>query len=75
LYLNAGLSFTFGRTKRLYNNTGIYESYELNKSFDPGDNNMGPSNNQIPSSPKVSKVSNNLGYEDVKDFIKADDLY
>lgn len=75
LFVNAGFSCTFGKARKSYNNVGIYESNDLNKSFDPGDNNMGPNNSQIPGKAEVTKASNNLGYEDVKDFIKADDLY
>lgn len=74
IFINGGFSVKFGKVKSAYHNTGVYESYDLNKSFDPGDNNMGPADSQVPNKPKVEKVSKNLGFEDVKDFITADDL-
>lgn len=73
LFINAGLSIKFGKTRSAYNNIGVYESYDLNKSFDPGDNNMGPAGNQIPN-PANKPASKTMGLDDIQDFITADDL-
>ncbi len=74
LFINWGLTLRFGKTKKVYNNMNMYDIFELNNTFDPGDNNTGPGNGDIP--PKGSmKAFKKIQYKDVQDLVELEDLY
>lgn len=74
LFLNWGLTVRFGKTKKVYNNMNMYDLFELNNTFDPGDNNDGPSNGDIPRRAKEKDLKK-IQYKDVQDLIQLEDLY
>ncbi len=73
-FFHAGLTWRFGKTKKVAGNLNMYELIYLNNTFDPGDNNDGPgSGNQPKKSSK--KGLKKLSYKDLEDFIEPQDLY
>jgi hypothetical protein len=73
LFFSFGASIRFGQARRINNNYELYDVLDMNNMFDPGDNNMGPTNGDIPINPKRVKV-NNIQYQDIKDLIDETDL-
>lgn len=73
-YINFGLSFRFGRTKKINNNYSLYDAVELNNSFATGDESIGTFYNQIPGKVNESDIKH-LQYKDIKDLIDPEDLY
>lgn len=73
LFLNFGITLSFGESKRVDNNIVMYDVFDLNNSYDPGDNNLGIPNSNIPSG-KPDKL-NNIQYNDIKDLFETNDLY
>ncbi len=71
LFLNFGLTWRFGESKRSTGNYLMYDIFSLNNDFDPGDNNMGPGNGDITPKEQMKKVQ----YKDVVDLIDDTDLY
>jgi hypothetical protein len=72
-FLNFGITVRFGKTKKIAGNYNMYELLYLNNSFDPGDNNDGPVNNDIPRQKKEKNLK--LQYKDIQEFIEEKDLY
>jgi hypothetical protein len=74
IYLQFGLSYRFGKAKRVYNNYTMYDVFDMNNTMDPGDNNMGPGNQNIPNRGDLNDLRK-IQLKDVEDLIRADDLY
>jgi len=74
LFINWGVTLRFGKTKKVYNNMNMYDVFELNNTFDPGDNNDGPSNGNIPKKGDMKDIKK-IQYKDVQDLIQLEDLY
>ncbi|MBI2271299.1 MAG: hypothetical protein HYU69_13225 [Bacteroidetes bacterium] len=72
-FTSIGASIRFGQAKKVNNNYEMYDVLDINNMFDPGDNNMGPTNGNIPNDPNRVKV-NNIQYQDIKDLIEETDL-
>lgn len=72
-FVSIGASIRFGQSRKINNNYEMYDVLDMNNMFDPGDNNMGPTNGDIPKDPAKVKVSN-LQYQDIKDLIEETDL-
>lgn len=73
-FLDIGLSVRFGRSKKIAGNSNIYEVIDMNGSFDPGDNNAGPGNTQIPAK-AAKREMEQVKYKDVSDLFNMSDLY
>lgn len=73
-YLNMGITLRFGKTKSIYNNSNMYEVFNLNSTIDVGDNNTNTGDANIPNSSKQKALSE-LKTKDVQDLIEAQDLY
>lgn len=73
LFTSFSASIRFGMAKKINNNYEMYDVLDMNNMFDPGDNNMGPTNGNIPNNPNEIKV-NNIQYQDIKDLIDETDL-
>ena len=73
LFFSFGASVRLGSSKKINNNYELYDVLDLNNTFDPGDNNMGPTNGNIPANPSRVRV-NNIQYMDIKDLIDERDL-
>ncbi len=73
-FIYTGMTFRFGRAKKVYNNKNLYEAFDLNNTIDAGDNNSDPGNGNIPILPKKKKIKN-LGVSDVQDLMETQDLY
>ncbi len=72
IYVNFGLVLRFGRTRSTYNNSLMYDAKDLNNTLDPGDNNTGIGNGDIPvPAKKIKKVNP----DEVLDLIETQDLY
>lgn len=71
IFLHFGLSVRFGKSKRSAGNYLMYDVFDLNNSLDPGDNNSGPGNGDIPRKQKMKNVQ----YKDVVDLVDETDLY
>ncbi len=72
-FFNFGMTFRFGRTKNFQGNINMYELFYLNNEFDPGDNNDGAGNGDIPKQMKEKKMRK-LSYKDIEDFVDEGDL-
>jgi hypothetical protein len=72
LFLHFGISARFGKAKRIAGDRRLYEVIDMNGQFDPGDNNDGPGNTQIPA--KFGEKEK-LKYRDVSDLFDTNDLY
>jgi Domain of unknown function (DUF6268) len=74
LFLNFGLTWRFGKSKKSTGNYLMYDIFDLNNTMDPGDNNNGPGNGNI--SPKYDKKEmRKVQYSDVGDLLDESDLY
>ena len=74
IFLNAGLTFRFGKSKRSTGNYLMYDVFDLNNTMDPGDNNNNPGNGDIPKAAKMQEMKN-AQYKDVEDLVDEADLY
>lgn len=72
-FLNFGLVFRFGKTKKIAGNTQMYEVLHLNNTFDPGDNNTDSGDGNIPKK-RRDKDLKRLSYKDIEDFVEESDL-
>ncbi len=73
LFATFGLSVRFGSARKINNNYEMYDVLDMNNLHDPGDNNAGPTNGDIPNNPARVKVSN-IQYLDIQDLIDETDL-
>lgn len=73
IFSSFGASIRFGKARKVNSNYEMYDVLDINNTFDPGDNNMGPANGNIPNDPNNVKV-NNIQYQDIKDLIDETDL-
>ena len=74
LFINIGLTFKFGEAKKAYNNSVMYDIFELNNSLDPGDNNDRTSNSDIPVKSNLKDIKK-IQYKDIEDLLNVEDLY
>jgi len=74
LFSYFGMSLRFGKSKRVAGDYRLYEVIDMNNTFDPGDNNDGPGNGQIPAKAKRREMER-LKYKDVSDLFDVTDLY
>lgn len=74
IFLQFGISWRFGQAKRSSGNYLMYDVFDLNNSMDPGDNNSGPGNGDIPGKYKKEEMKK-VQYSDVSDLIDESDLY
>lgn len=72
LFLNIGISARFGKAKRIAGDRRLYEVIDMNGTFDPGDNNAGPGNTQIPAKYREKEK---IKYRDMADLFDTNDLY
>ena len=73
-FLNFGLSYRFGKAKKVYNNMNMYDVFDLNGTFDAGDNNSGPAGRDIPKKGDLKDMKA-IQYKDIQDLIRLDDMY
>ena len=73
-FINAGLTWRFGKSKKSAGNYLMYDIFSLNNDMDPGDNNSGPGNGDITPQQKKDAM-NKVQYKDVSDLIDDTDLY
>src|ERR1051326_5434445 len=73
-FINFGLTWRFGKVKMAYNNYTMYDLFDMNNTFDPGDVNDGAGNGNIPPNGKRTSIKD-LQYKDVQDLIELDDSY
>jgi hypothetical protein len=73
-FINFGLTWRFGKVKMAYNNYTMYDLFDMNNTFDPGDVNDGPGNGNIPTNGKRTSIKD-VQYKDVQDLIELDDSY
>jgi hypothetical protein len=74
LFLNFGLTWRFGQSKKSNGNYLMYDIFDLNNTMDPGDNNAGPGNGDIRTGSKEEEMKK-VQYKDVADLIEESDLY
>jgi hypothetical protein len=74
LFINVGLTWRFGKSKKSAGNYLMYDIFSLNNDMDPGDNNAGPGNADITPQQKKDAM-NKVQYKDVVDLIDDTDLY
>jgi hypothetical protein len=70
-FVNLGLSLRLGKSKQVYNNTQMYQLFELNTIGKSGDNDTGVYDSDIPADPgkyDIQKI-NKLKYKDVEDLV------
>jgi hypothetical protein len=74
LFLSFGLSIHFGKAKRVYNNSTMYDMFDLNTINKMGFNETGTSDNNVPADPEKYKTDQikNLKYKDVEDLVTED---
>jgi hypothetical protein len=72
IFVNFGMTIRFGKTKSYYNNQNIYEAIDLNNTLDPGENNTGPGNINIPIEKR--KMPKQLKTSEIQDLIDANDF-
>lgn len=75
LFLQAGLTWRFGKSKRSAGNYLMYDVFDLNNTMDPGDNNNNPGNGNITPEMKKKKEMQKVQYKDVEDLVDEADLY
>jgi hypothetical protein len=73
-FLHFGVSMRFGKAKNSAGNQLMYDVFDLNNTFDPGDNNDGPGNGNIPKRSNAQDAKK-IQYKDVSDLIEETDLY
>lgn len=71
IFISAGLSIRFGKAKKVYNNTLMYDVLDLNALKNTGLSQSGPVDNDVPADPKKSKLDDakKIKYKDVEDLI------
>lgn len=74
LFLSAGITFRFGKSKRSTGNYLMYDVFDLNNTMDPGDNNNNPGNGDIRAAAEQKEMKN-VQYKDVEDLVDEADLY
>jgi hypothetical protein len=74
IFLNAGITFRFGKAKRSQGNYLMYDVFDLNNQMDPGDNNNNPGNGDIRKAAEAREMKN-VQYKDVEDLVDETDLY
>jgi hypothetical protein len=74
IFLSAGLTFRFGKSKRSTGNYLMYDVFDLNNTMDPGDNNNNPGNGDIRKEAEAKEMKN-VQYKDVEDLVDEADLY
>jgi|GEM_PF-453534 len=74
IFVNAGVTFRFGKAKRSTGNYLMYDVFDLNNTMDPGDNNNNPGNGDIRREAD-KKEMRNVQYKDVEDLVDEADLY
>lgn len=74
IFLNAGITFRFGKAKRSQGNYLMYDVFDLNNTMDPGDNNNNPGNGDIRREAEMREMKN-VQYKDVEDLVDEADLY
>lgn len=74
LFIQAGVTFRFGKAKRSQGNYLMYDVFDLNNQMDPGDNNNNPGNGDIRKAAKASEMER-VQYKDVEDLVDETDLY
>jgi len=70
-FLYAGVSVRFGKTRNVQQHAAMFDIFELQSTFDPGDQNMPPAGTDIP--PGVSTDPKKLGkiqYKDIEDLFE-----
>lgn len=75
LFINMGLTIRLGKVIKVYNDINMYDVLDINNAFDPGDDNDGPLNTDIPVLPKDNAAIKKIQYKDVEDLISEYDLY
>ncbi|HTF03430.1 MAG TPA: DUF6268 family outer membrane beta-barrel protein, partial [Bacteroidia bacterium] len=75
LFLQAGLTFRFGKAKRSAGNYLMYDVFDLNNTMDPGDNNNNPGNGDITPEMQRKRDMEKVQYKDVEDLVDETDLY
>lgn len=73
-FLHLGLSVRFGKTKKISGDHRMYEVIDMTNMYDPGDNNDGPGNGQIPAEAKKREMER-IKYQDVSDLFDVGDLF
>jgi len=73
-YINFGMTFRFGKVKKVYNNYSMYDMMDLNNSFDPGDNNDNVGNSDIPKKGNLNTIRK-IQSKDIEDLIDVEDIY
>ena len=71
IFLNIGLSLRFGKAKKVYGNYQMYEVFNLNNSYEPGDMNTGLPNSDIPIPSKDNDLNSikKIQYRDIQDLL------
>lgn len=75
LFFNFGIMLRLGKSKRIENNILMYDVFDINNSFDPGDNNIYLPNSDIPVKTGEEFHPGNLQYKDLQDLFDTNDLY
>lgn len=76
LFINVGFNFRFGKVRRSNNDFGMYDVFDLNSSYDIGDNNSGVNtNSDIPNTGNKQRSLKNIEYKDIQDLLNPDDMY
>jgi len=75
LFLQAGITWRFGKAKRSTGNYLMYDAFDLNNTMDPGDNNNNPGNGNITPEMKKKQEMEKVQYKDVEDLVDEADLY
>lgn len=73
IFFGLGLSVRFGKAKKVYNNTTMYDVFDLNNMYRSGSE-TGPMDNDVPASADKYKVESlkELKYKDVEDLVTDD---
>jgi hypothetical protein len=74
LFVNFGITWRFGQSKKSSGNYLMYDIMDLNNTMDPGDNNSGPGNGDIRNGTEKDEMRK-VQYKDVGDLIDDTDLY
>ncbi len=71
MFFSMGISFRFGKAKKVYNNTLMYDVLDLNTLKNTGLSETGPVDNDVPADPNRSKIDDakKIKYKDVEDLI------
>ncbi|MBI3511891.1 MAG: hypothetical protein HY064_14615 [Bacteroidetes bacterium] len=74
-FVQLGMTWRFGKAKKSAGNYLMYDVFQMNNDMDPGDNNNGPGNGNIPGGYDKKKEMNKVQYKDVIDLVDDTDLY